>query len=82
VAPLVRLHDTAGQDRTVRLETLPEDFKAELLETAERGQVRASEGSVRHVEVFRMGGVGTLIIGRPRHLRGDRPADQALHPQL
>jgi hypothetical protein len=28
---------------------------------------------VKHVEVFRMGGVGTSIIGRPRPLPGHRP---------
>ena len=39
------------------------------------------EGSVRHVEVFRMGGVGTSILGRPRPLPGDRRA-AALHPHL
>jgi len=81
-APLIRFDDPARQDRTIRLEPLTDDFKAELVQAGEGGQVRASEGSVRHVEVFQMDGVGTLIIGRPRHLRGDRPADQALHPQL
>ncbi len=44
----------------------------------EGGQVRAAEagrrGSVGHVEVFRMDGVGTSIVGRPRRLPADRPA--------
>jgi hypothetical protein len=61
--PPVRLHDTTGQHRPIRLESLPGDFKAELVEPAERGQVRASETSVTHVEVFRMSS---------RSLRGSR----------
>ena len=44
----------------------------------EGGQVRAAEagrrGSVGHVEVFRMAGVGTSIVGRPRRLPADRRA--------
>jgi hypothetical protein len=54
------------------------DFKAELVQPAERGHVRASEaalrGSVVHVEVFQMGSVRTSISGRPRLLSGDRRA--------
>ena len=37
-------------------------------------QVRAREGSVRHVEVFRTGCVRTPIIGGPRPLSGHRRA--------
>jgi len=54
---------------------LPHDFQTELVQTAERGQVRASEGSVTHVEVFQMSGVGTFILGRPRPLPPHRHAD-------
>jgi len=79
-APLVRLDDTTRQDSAIRLEPLPDDFEAELLQASERGQVRASEGSVRHVEVFRMGGVGTSILGRPRPLHGHRRADHRYTP--
>src|SRR4051812_38737395 len=57
-----------------RLEALTDDLQAEVVKPAERGQVRASEGSVRHVEVFRMGSVRTPILGRPRPLSGDRRA--------
>jgi len=79
--PVVRLNDPAGQHSTIRLKSLPGNFEAEVIEPAERGQVRAGEaaptGSVRHVEVFRMRRVGTLIFGRPRplpqHRRADRP---------
>src|SRR5699024_6216021 len=42
----------------------------------EGGQVRAAEagrrGSVGHVEVFRMDGVGTSVVARPRRLSADR----------
>ena len=44
----------------------------------EGGEVRATEagrrGCVGHVEVFRMDGVGTSIVGRPRRLSADRRA--------
>ena len=73
-APLVGCHDATRQHRTIRLEPLPEHLKAELVQSAERGQVRASEGSVRQVEVFRMGGVRTSIFKRPRPLPGHRRA--------
>jgi hypothetical protein len=75
-APPIRFHDPARQNRTTKLQPLPDDLQAELAETAERGQVRANEGSVRHVEVFLMGGVRTPILGRPRPLPGDRRAVQ------
>jgi len=85
-APLIRFDDPAGEDRSVRLEPLPCDFKAEPGEPAERGQISAGEArigsSVSHVEVFEMGGVGTSILGRPRPLPGHRRADQHNTPQL
>jgi hypothetical protein len=55
-------------------EPLPDDLEAEIIEAAERGQVGGSEGSVRHVEVFRMGCVGTPILGGPRPLPEHRRA--------
>jgi hypothetical protein len=61
-APLVRLDDTTGEERSLRFEPLTRDDEAELIESAERGEVGAAEptrGSVRHVEVSRMGGVRT-----------------------
>jgi hypothetical protein len=45
------------------------DLESEFVESAEGGQISAGEaradGSIGHVEVFRMGGVGTSIFGRP-----------------
>jgi hypothetical protein len=74
-APLVRFDDPAREDSTVGFQTLPDGFEAELVEPAERGQVKASGGSVKHVEVSRMGSVRTSILGRPRPLPPDRLAN-------
>ena len=73
--PLGSFYWPLTHDSAIRLEALPDDFEAELLQASERGQVRASEGSVGHVEVFPMGGMRTSIIGRPRPLPRDRRAD-------
>jgi hypothetical protein len=73
-APPIRLDDPAGQNRAIGFKTLPNGLEADLIEPAERAQVRASEGSVIHVEVFRMGSVRTSILGRPRRLSRDRRA--------
>ena len=75
---VIGLQDPARQDRAIGLQTLADHDQAELIQAAERGQVRAAEGSVRHVEVFQMGGVGTSILGRPQHLPRDRRASH--HP--
>jgi len=52
---VIGLQDPARQDRAIGLQTLADHDQAELIQAAERGQVRAAEGSVRHVEVFQMG---------------------------
>ena len=59
----------------MRFEPLPGDLQAERVQAGEGRQVGAREGSVVHVEVFQMAGVGTSILGRPRHLLPDRRAD-------
>ena len=53
--PLIRLHDPTGQNGPPGFESLSDHHQAEFVHAAERGQVRASEGSVSHVEVFQMG---------------------------
>jgi hypothetical protein len=81
-APPVRLEDTAGQHGTIRFEALARHLEPKLVETAEGGQVSAREpsirarrdGSVGHVEVFRMVSVRTSILGRPRRLSAHRRA--------
>ena len=70
-------HDPARQHRPIRLEALPDNLQAELVEAGERGQVRAGEGSVKHVGAFRMDGVRTSILGGPRPLPSHRRADHA-----
>ena len=76
-APLIPLHDPAGQDRAVALETLPDNPKAKPIQPDECGQVRSNEGNVRHVEVFPIGSVRTPLIGRPRPLPSNRHAHPA-----
>lgn len=63
--PRVVIGHTALDHRPIRVEMLADGFKAELVETAERGQVRGRERRVVHVEVFR-GMVGVTI-----SIRGD-----------
>jgi len=49
---------------------LARHLQPQVIQARERAQIRAIKGSIGHVEVFRMDGVGTLIIGRPRPLPG------------
>ena len=49
---------------------LARHFQAQVIQARERAQVRVIKGSIGHVEVFQMDGVGTPIIGRPRPLPG------------
>ena len=52
----------------VGLNALARHLQPQAIKARERGQVRAIKGSIGHVEVFQMDGVGTPIIGRPRPL--------------
>ena len=52
----------------VWLNALASYFQAQVIQARERAQVRAIKGSIGHVEVFRMDGVGISIIERPRPL--------------
>jgi len=52
----------------VWLNALAGYFQAQVIQARERAQVGAIKGSIGHVEVFRMDGVGISIIERPRPL--------------
>ena len=79
-APLVIIDDPAREHRTRRFEVLTDDLKAELIKPGERSQVRTSEGSVGHVEVFQDGQhenshlreTSTLNHGSTHHPRSPR----------
>src|SRR3546814_11165555 len=73
-APAIGIDDPTGQDRPARFQTLARHLQTELIEKAERRQIRGREGSVGQVEVFQLDGVGTSIVGRPRRLSRPRPA--------
>lgn len=49
------------------------DPQGQVVQAAERGQIRSGEGSVVHVEVFWMDSVGTSIISGPRSLSPPGP---------
>ena len=49
---------------------LARHFQPQVIQASERAQVGAIKGSIGHVEVFQVDGVGTSIIGRPRPLPG------------
>lgn len=65
-APGIRIGETAFEDRAFRGQVLPGALQTELVQLAEGREVRGLEGSVGHVEVFRMASAGTSNIGRPR----------------
>ena len=68
--PLVLTSNPASQYCMVGLNVLAGHFQAQVIQARERGQVRVIKGSIGHVEVFQMDGVGTPIIRRPRPLPG------------
>ena len=55
-------------------------FQAQVIQVRERAQVRAIKGSIGHVEVFRMDGVGISIIERPRPLHNHDTPNSTQHP--
>ncbi len=77
--PSILVGDPTRQHRPVGIQVLAGHLHPELIKPAESGQIGADKarttGSVVHVEVFRMVGVGTPIIGRPRPLPRQRRAD-------
>ena len=60
----------ASQHSMVWLNALTRHLQPQAIQARERAQIRAIKDSIAHVEVFRMDGVGTPIIGRPRPLPG------------
>ena len=54
-------------------------FQAQVIQVRERAQVRAIKGSIGHVEVFRMDGVGISIIERPRPLHNHDTPNSTQH---
>src|SRR5699024_10257478 len=74
VAPVVRFEHATLQHRSVWLDPLPGGGQAQPVELAESIEIGRGEGSVEHVEVFRMVSVGTSIFGRPRRLSPNRRA--------
>ncbi|CPV79794.1 Uncharacterised protein [Mycobacteroides abscessus] len=77
--PPVLVGHPARQHSTAGLKALSGHLQPKFVEAAESRQVSAGEarptGSVRHVEVFRMRSVGTLIFERPRPLSRQRRAN-------
>jgi hypothetical protein len=77
--PPIFVDDPTRQHRPVGLHALPGHLQPELIKAAEGGQLSAGEarttGSVVHVEVFQMVGLGTSIFGRPRLLPRQQRAD-------
>ena len=68
--PPVLTSNPARQYCMVGLNVLACHFQPQVIQACERAQVRAIKGSIRHVEVFQMDGVGIFIIERPRPLPG------------
>ena len=52
------------------LNALTRHLQPRAIQARERAQIRAIKGSIGHVEVFRMDGVGISISGGPRPLPG------------
>ena len=68
--PPVLTNNAACQHCMVCLNALTRHLQPQVIQARERAQVRAIKGSICHVEVFQMDGVGTPIIERPRPLPG------------
>jgi len=64
LAPGVSINDFAVQHGLLRGEVLPGHGESEFVQSTKSRHVRAGTGSVGHVKVFRVGGVGTPIIER------------------
>ena len=72
-------NNAARQHCTVWPNALARHFQAQVIQARERAQVGAIKGSIGHVEVFQMDGVGTPIIGRPRPLHNHDTPNPTQH---
>ena len=79
-APPVLTNDAACQHCVVWPHALASYFQAQVIQVRERAQVGAIKGSIGHVEVFRMDGVGISIIERPRPLHNHDTPNSTQHP--
>ena len=83
--PPILTSNAACQHCVVWLNALTRHLQPQVIQARERAQVGAIKGSIGHVEVFQMDGVGISIIERPRPLPGHdtpNPTQQHLHPQM
>ncbi|KXA66554.1 hypothetical protein HMPREF3223_01701 [Cutibacterium avidum] len=64
MAPLIRCRRATQQDGPLRGEVLACQDQSEVVQAAERGQIRGGDGSVVHVEALGDGCVRTSIIPR------------------
>ena len=80
LAPPILSNNAACQHCMVWLNALAGHFQAKVIQARERAQVGAIKGSIGHVEVFRMDGVGISIIERPRPLPGHDTPNSAQYP--
>ena len=78
--PPVLTRNTARQHCMVCLNALTRHLQPQAIQAREHAQIRAIKGSIGHVEVFQMDGVGISIIGRPRPLPGHDTPNPAYHP--
>ena len=78
--PPILSNNAASQHCMVWPHALARHFQAKVIQARERAQVRAIKGSIGHVEVFRMDGVGISIIERPRPLPGHDTPNPTEHP--
>ena len=64
----------------IGLNALTRHLQPQAIKARERTQIRAIKGSIGHVEVFQMDGVGISIIERPRPLPGHDTPNPTQHP--
>ena len=62
--PPVLTSNPASQHCMVWPNALARHFQAQVIQACERAQVRAIKGSIGHVEVFQMDGVGIWVKGQ------------------